>query len=125
LSIKGIAIWPDKTVREVTIDGLEDMQKIVKGLIEPIDLSDNVTMYVNEEGRYQFGFAQVNWMAADVCGLGRRPEFMFGRPPLLGPVLLVGHDRARGRDVDLPDEGRRWVQRVGREAGAKWVDQDA
>lgn len=118
---KAIIIEPDKTVREVELEGLADMQAAVKGLIEPVDLKDGVTMYVNEEGNYQFGPTDVNWVACDVAGLGGRPDFMLVSP-ILGPVVLVGFDPASGETVDLPEKGRRWVQRVGREAGATWVE---
>jgi hypothetical protein len=103
-SIKGIIIEPDKTVREVTIDGLDDMQAAVKGWIEPVDLNGGVTMLVNEEGPYQFTPEDANYMASDVAALGGRPEFMFGGPPLLGPVLLLGDGGAEF--ADLPDQGR-------------------
>lgn len=117
MTVKGIAIHPDKRVVEVVVNGLADMQAVVGGLIEPVDLANGVTMYVNEEGGYLFTAEDVNWIASDVAGLGGRPEFML-RQPILGPVLLLGFDPASGEETDLPEQGRRWVRRVGREAGA-------
>jgi hypothetical protein len=121
---KAIAIEPVGTgraagtkIREVTIGGLADMQAIVKGLIEPVDLSNGVTMYVNEEGLYQFEMTDQNWVAADVAALGGVARFMFGQP-LLGPALLIGFDPESGDSADVPDVARRWCKRVGREAGA-------
>ena len=121
MSKRAIAIYPDKRLQELDIDDLKDMQAVVQGLIEPVTLRDGSTMYVNEEGLYQFGPEDVNWTAADVAGLGGRPEFMFGRPALLGPVLFVGPVDEEGNDTDVTDTVRRWVRRVAQEAGAEWI----
>lgn len=112
---QGIAIYPDKRVENVTLSDLKAYQAIVGGYIEPVTLSDGSTLYVNEEYLYQFGPDDFNSIATDVAGLGGRPEFMF-RQPILGPAVLVGPVDAEGDDTDVTDAGKRWVQRVAREA---------
>lgn len=116
--VKGIAIYPDKRVEEITVSGLSDMQAVVDGYIEPITLKDGSTLYVNEEYLYRFGSPDFNSIASDVAGLGGRPEFML-RQPILGPALLVGPVDAEGNDTDVTATARRWVQRVAREASLK------
>lgn len=122
--MKGIAIKPDKTVEEVTIPrpGLDEMQAIVGGLIQPVELSDGSSMYVDEEFLYKFidddGNIDVvkhfNSIAGDVCGLGGRSDLMLSG--ILGPVLIVGPVDAEGWDTDITDKARKWVNRVAKEA---------
>lgn len=114
-TVKGIVIEMDKTVREVTVSSLADMQAIVKGLIEPITLRDGSTMYVNEEGLYQFsqedrrGF---NSIASDVA-LATHPQ------PVVGPALVVGPLNDDGYDTDVTDWARRFIRKVMNEAGGR------
>ena len=111
---KGIAIYPDKRVQEVELDGLDSMQEIVGGLIEAVGLSFG-TLYVNEEYTYKFGADEFNSIAADVAGLGGRQDLMM--QGILGPGVLVGGVDHEGWDTDVTEVGRKAVRRVGREAG--------
>lgn len=110
---KALAIRPDKTVEEVDLVGLDDMQEVVEGLIQPVDLRFG-TLYVNEEFLYQFGPEDFNSIAGDVCGLGGRSDLMM--TGILGPTFLVGGVDDEGYDLDVTDEGRKQVERVRREA---------
>lgn len=112
--VKGIAIYPDKRVEEVTIGSYKDYQQIVQGYIEPVTLSDGSTMYVNEEFLYSFGPDAFNSIASDVAGLGGRQDLML--TGILGPVVIVGPLSRSGYSTDVTDTARRWVQRVKREA---------
>ena len=107
------------TITEVTMTGLSDLQAAVGGYVEVVELRDGVTMWVNEEGAYKFGNEDVNWVAGDVAGLGGNPLFML-KQPILGPVVLTGHDPATGETTDVPEAGRRWCKRVGGQAGAQF-----
>lgn len=125
--VKAIVITPPgtgraagTTIAQVSINGLDDLQTAVKGYIEPVQLSNGVTMYVNEDGLSQFTKDDVNWVAGDVAGLGGQPQFMMSQP-ILGPVVLIGFDESTGDSADVPDIAMRWCQRVGREAGANFV----
>lgn len=118
--MKVIVIGYDKTLSYAEVNGYQDGQEIVMGLIQPIDLSFG-TLYVNDEGLFRFTSEQVNWIAADVCGLGGQPQFMFGRPPLLGPAYLIGPLDPEGDHTDVTEKGERAVKRVAREAGGRWA----
>ncbi len=109
---KGLAVYPDKRVEEVKVDGLADMQAVVGGLIEPVTLADGSTMYVNEEGRI-FGLP-FNSIASDVAGLGGAVHVML--QGVVGPVLLLGPLDNLGDHTDLTDQVRVWVRRVAIEA---------
>lgn len=117
----GIIINPDKTLEERDFTSLKAKQEVVKGLIEPISLTGDHTLWINEEFRYLFNNTDFNSIATDVCGLAGRPDIML-RDPILGPVILVGPPDHKGNDTDVTDEARNWVRRVAREAGGKWVD---
>lgn len=116
-TVKGIAIYPDKRVEEVTSSSYKDLQAIVGGLIEPVTLRDGSTMYVNEEYRYVYGPDDFNSIATDVCGLGGATHILL--QGILGPVVIVGPLDAEGDDTDVTDTAKRWVQRVKREASLK------
>ncbi len=111
---KAIAIYPDKRVENVELDGLEDKQAIVGGNIERVELLFG-TMYVNEEFLYSFTADDYNSIAFDVAGLGHRADLMMSG--ILGPVFLIGHLDENGYDTDITDIERTAVRRVGREAG--------
>lgn len=123
-TIKAIRITPDKTVDEIEVSTLEEMQEVVGGLIEPIELHyfsrtaacrASFDMYVNEEYLYQYGQKDFNSIATDVCGLCGRVDIML-RTPILGPVLIVGP--VVGDDsTSVNDAIRAIVKRVAREAG--------
>lgn len=110
----GIVIRPDKTIEEREFNSLRDRQKVVEGYIEAIYLSDGSTMWINEEGRYQFGATEFNSIATDVCGLGGRADILL--QGILGPVIVEGPVDADGDGTNITDTARRWIQRVSREA---------
>jgi len=117
---KGIFIGSDKTLRVQDFD-YSALSAAVEGLIEPIELSDGSTMYVNEEYLYTFGADRFNSIAGDVCGLGGQPHFML-RQPILGNVVVVGPLDDEGDDTDVTDAARGWIVRVAREAGSSAED---
>lgn len=115
-----LVLTRDKRVIDRTIDGLADMQAIVGGYIEAVRLSDGSTLWVNEEFRLgQFGPDDFNSVASDVAGLGGRPDLLLGG--ILGDTFLTGPTDAEGNETDYTDTARRWVERVGREAGVVWT----
>ncbi len=120
-TVRGVAIYPDKRVEDVTVTGLAEMQAIVDGNIEAVELSDGSTMYVDEEYLYNKPRDAINSIAMDVCGLGGVPHLMF--QGILGPVLVLGPVDDEGWNTDVTDKARKWIRRVGREAGmqpASW-----
>lgn len=118
---KAIAVYPDNRVEDVEIDGLEDMQRIVQGWIEPVTLrfgtDEYGTMYVNEEFHYVFTAEDFNEIARSVAGLCGRPDLLFAG--VLGPVFFVGDLDDEGYDTDVTERIRQVVQRVAGEARPK------
>ncbi len=110
---KALHITTDKVVTEVEVSGLQEMQALVGGLIEPVELSDGSTMWVNEEGLI-FDLPP-NSIASDVCGLGGRADLMITLG-IRGNVFIEGPPDDEGDSTDVTDQARRWVQRVAREA---------
>lgn len=111
--VTAIVITSEKEVSEREIDGLDAMQAIVGGLIEPVTLSDGSTMFVNEEFVYMPDL-RFNSIASDVAGLGGRSDLMLRG--IAGNVFIVGPVDDDGNDTDVTDKARRWVRRVAREA---------
>jgi len=118
--VKGVAVYPDKTVKDVVVQGLGDMQAIVDGNIEAVGLKDGSTMYVDEEYLYNKQTSEINSIAMDVAGLGGMPHLMM--QGVLGPVLFLGPVDDEGWDTDVTDKCRGWIRRVGREAGMEPAD---
>jgi hypothetical protein len=114
-TVKGIAIYPDKRVEAVELNGLKDYQRIVLGLIEAVNLKGGTTMYVNEEYWYQFTISDFNSIATDVAGLGGRVDLVLAG--ILGPVVIVGPVDDEGYDTSITEQAQHWVECVSREAG--------
>ena len=108
----GLAIGADKTISEIPVPDLAAKQAAVGGWIEPVTLKDGSTLYVNEEGALTG--LPFNSIATDVAGLGGRPDLLLRG--IVGDVLLVGPVDAAGETLGVTAQGRRWVQRVAREA---------
>ena len=95
--------------------GLAELQQVVGGDVEPIPTSPNVTIWVNDEGKYMTPL--VNRLAMDVWL--RYDEFhcmLVGRDWIAGNAVITGGVDDEGTSMDLADEDRRWVERVAREA---------
>lgn len=102
--VEGIIIPADNSapLRTVTLDSLEDYQRVVGGWIEAVDTPDlGVTMYVDEEG-----------LIRDLP-FNRRATFLwrFHLPQahdarLVGDVAVVGLTDDEGENTELPSELR-------------------
>jgi hypothetical protein len=81
----------DGTIESKEIDGsLQSMQEIVEGLIQPVDLQDDMTMWVNEEGMYRDDY---NFLASRIAQI-----------PLNGPAFITGGIDEDGNTLSLsPD----------------------
>lgn len=111
---KGIAIYPDKRVENLTVSTLKDYQSVVGGYIEAVDLTFG-TMYVNEEFLYKCDpVTDRNSIATDLAGLGGRPDLLMGG--ILGGVLLLGHTDKDGESTDVTEAARKALKRVVKEA---------
>lgn len=106
------------TVTEDPAERLREMQALVEGLIEAIDLEENLdgappaTMWVNEEGMYLCA-DQPNALALIVRNQ-YAPEHARWNPRILGSVFVSGFDDETGECRDVPA----WVvESVNRMAG--------
>jgi hypothetical protein len=84
---RALRIDPDGTVTDITIDGLDSMQAVVGGLIEPIQFHDG-TMYVNEEGLLES--LPLNPVASKLYG-----------GYVVGSALLLGNGDRHGNDTHI------------------------
>lgn len=96
--IKLLTIRPDFTTEEHTVEQGETypvLRDAVGGLIEPIDLTPTLTMYVNEE--FLYSGQEVNPVASH---LFRSAGATYD---ILGPVILTGGIDDEGETVGLSD----------------------
>ena len=78
----------DGTVEARQIDGsLYAMQAIVEGLIQPVDLQEDMTLWVNEEGMYREDY---NFLASGIAGI-----------PLNGPAFITGGIDKEGNTLGI------------------------
>ena len=115
--MKGLTLTvnDDGTYSITEFDGeLEQLQAAVGGWIEPIPTSENVTIYVNEEGKI-YGLP-VNRLAMDVWIRWDEWRCMIAGDWIAGNAVVVGGVDDDGETMDLSDLDRRWVKRVAREA---------
>jgi hypothetical protein len=94
--------------------GLAALQAEVGGWIEPIPTTENVTIYVNEEGKL-LGLP-VNRLAMDVWIRYDCYRCVPAGDWIAGSAVVVGGVDDEGETLDLSDRDRRWVRRVAREA---------
>jgi len=82
-----IVVEPGKDVRMVTVESLEDLQRLVGGYIECVPVSDKFTVWVNEEGMLHGMEPSVIWE-----GKGQ---------VLVGPVVFDGRATRAGNTSSL------------------------
>lgn len=85
------------TIDAIEITGdLSSMQRLVGGLIQPIDLADDVTMWVNEEGMILD--LPYNHLATTFCAIYGIETY------LCGDVFLTGGTDEDGNTLPLKQE---------------------
>ena len=98
--VKVLTVAVDGGVDVAVVNGLEDMQKLVGGMIEPVPVADGVEVFVNEEGK--------------ICGMEKneKADFIFRRlggdlfvgDYLAGPVFFTGGVDADGNTLSVANE---------------------
>ncbi|MGO3233161.1 MAG: DUF3846 domain-containing protein [Microbacterium sp.] len=111
----GLAIAPDGTTREFDFtpgDALAVFQQHVGGFIEPVDLSDQITLYADEEGLLKYrGPAFLNRAAINLIIRS------YGEStPIMGPVIAVGGLNRDGDNIGLTREQITYLTRTVAEA---------
>lgn len=83
---------------------LETFQGLVGGWIEGLTLNDQISCYINEEGKLKglplnvLGDLAVRMLLTDDGYSLLQGDF------IVGPVVFVGRPDAAGRDTDIPEE---------------------
>lgn len=96
----------------------DDLRGVLGGWLEAAPADEHVTIWVNEEGKL-LGLP-VNRLAMDVWIRWDVHHCMLvGRDWLAGNVVVTGGAGRRGETLPLPDDARRWVLLVARDAGAE------
>ena len=84
---------------------LEQLQKVVGGLIQPIDITDSITMWVNEEGK--FNGSKYNQIATQIW------EGLYGKTDVIyGDVVFTGGSNKRGNLLGLSAKNADEVTRL-------------
>lgn len=84
---------------------LRQLQKAVDGLVQPLDLQENITMWVNEEG-----------LLRDLP-LNLMPTMLFKEmfdqtTPILGDVIFTGGTDEEGNTEELPLEAQMRLKEI-------------
>lgn len=104
-------------VEEFDGDG-DALRAVLGGLLEAAPADESVTVWVNEEGKLDG--LPVNRLAMDVwVRWDVHRCILHGRDWLAGNVVVTGGTSPSGRTLDLPEDARRWILRVARDAGAE------
>lgn len=89
-----IPVEGDLTVREV--EGYKDLQSLVDGNIQMIELNKQMTAYINEEGKiFDLPF---NARATHLC---RENQAIFESDHIVGPMVVLGPIQDDGDDSSL------------------------
>lgn len=84
---------------------LEDIQRIVGGYVEALSLADDLTGWINDDGK-AMGLPR-NARATgfyEALGVGVPGDF------IAGPMLLTGPANAEGDETDVPEK---WINALG------------
>jgi hypothetical protein len=87
-------------------DSLKVLQTAVDGLIQPVDLDGNVTMWVNEEGLFRSDLA-VNPIATGIY-----TQMYDIENPIIGDVVFTGGTDSEGNTLPLGEEEIRVLTEV-------------
>jgi hypothetical protein len=85
-------------VLDITENELRKLQQAVDGLIQPVDLGPEITMWVNEEGLLRGDLVQ-NWIAT-----GFMRELFSSRSPIMGDVVFTGGNDEEGNTLSIPTD---------------------
>lgn len=94
---------------------LRELQAAVGGYIEAIPSTDDVTMWINEEGKLHG--LPVNRLAMDVWIRFDVFRCMIGGDWIAGSCVVTGGPTPAGNTRDLAERWRRWVLHVAHDAG--------
>jgi hypothetical protein len=83
---------------DISTDSLSKLQGAVDGLIQPVDLDDKVTMWVNEEGLLRNDL-DVNPLATALF-----IQIIEAQTPIIGDVVFTGGPDEEGNTLGLDED---------------------
>lgn len=98
----------DFSLLDVETDFLSKMQNAVDGLIQPVDLQDDVTMWVNEEGLLR------NDLEANSIATGLYVQMLNAQTPIMGDVVFTGGTDEEGDTLGLGEDYVKALEEVAR-----------
>jgi hypothetical protein len=102
----GNSAWVQAVISNIDLaDGeeLKNLQNAVGGLVQPIDLTPTITMWCNEEGKYNG--SSINFVATKIW------ERFFGRTDIImGQVIFTGGSDDEGATMPLSEEDEKSVK---------------
>jgi hypothetical protein len=117
--MRGLTItWTEEGQPTVEMfDGeLTALQAAVGGHVEVCPSSDDVTLWINDEGKWldprPNRLAMDVWLRYDVHGCMRYGDW------IAGPCVVTGGVDSYGETLDISELAAAWVIRVARDAGA-------
>jgi hypothetical protein len=101
MSKSAFLIREDFSFERLELEGntLKVLQSAVDGLIQPVDLSDSLTVWVNEEGLFRNDF-DVNLFATAIY----HQAFPTADNPLVGPAVFTGGSDDEGNTLGLSEQ---------------------
>lgn len=84
-------------ILDITMNELEQLQKAVEGLIQPVELAELITMWVNEEGLFQDGLEFNPLASAFMQEIG-------SDTPILGNAVFTGGCDEDGNTIGMAED---------------------
>jgi hypothetical protein len=83
-------------ILDLEVDSLTQLQEAVGGLIQAVDLYDNLTLWCNEEGKL------INGMQPNVIGTHMWEKSFGATDVIMGDVVFTGGTDDEGDNLALP-----------------------
>lgn len=120
MKVKAILVPVGEMPREVMVDGLEDLRRLVGGAIDAMGwvFGEELSLYVNDEGKFTCAPNRAIYATADDEGSVLWDGTVVHEGDLLdivfGDFVAVGFDSETGEDRDLTEgEARKVMERFG------------
>lgn len=96
---QALIVNSDLTTQVIDIEGdeLGQLQRAVEGLIQPVELTDIITMWVNEEGLFQGGLSLNQLASAFMQEIG-------SETPIMGNAVFTGGTDEDGNTLGMAED---------------------
>tara|TARA_B110000977_G_scaffold195439_1_gene273875 strand:- start:2385 stop:2768 length:384 start_codon:yes stop_codon:yes gene_type:complete len=96
---QALIVNSDLTTQVIDIEGdeLGQLQRAVEGLIQPVELTDIITMWVNEEGLFQGGLSINQLASAFMQEIG-------SETPIMGNAVFTGGTDEDGNTLGMAED---------------------